>query len=155
MREHTHLTRRELMQVAAAVLVQAAVTVQPRAAEQTRSDAADQPFSSDALPRGVRARFVNDINGIRIHVLEAGFESSGRPLVLLLHGFPELAYSWRKVMPPLAAAGYHVIAPDVRGNGRTSGWDVKYDDDLRPFRSLNKVRDMIGLVAAFGYRSAA
>ena len=58
-------------------------------------------------------------------------------------------------MPPLAAAGYHVIAPDVRGYGRTSGWDVKYDDSLAPFRSLNKVRDMIGLIAAFGYRSAA
>ena len=50
--------------------------------------------------------------------------SRRRPaLVLLLHGFPELAYSWRKVMPALAAAGYHVIAPDQRGYGRTTGWD--------------------------------
>ena len=73
--------------------------------------------------------------------------------MLLLHGFPELAYSWRKVMLPLAAAGYHVIAPDVRGYGRTSGTDVRYDDDLAPFRSLNQVRDMLGLVSAFGYRS--
>ena len=53
----------------------------------------------------------------------AGYETPGRPAVLLLHGFPELAYSWRKVMPPLAAAGYHVIAPDQRGYGRTIGWD--------------------------------
>ena len=52
--------------------------------------------------------------------------------MLLLHGFPELAYSWRKVMPALAAAGYHVIAPDQRGYGRTTGWDAGYDGDLSP-----------------------
>ena len=49
-----------------------------------------------------------NINGLTMHVLEAGFETQGRPCLLLLHGFPELAYSWRKVMLPLAAAGYHV-----------------------------------------------
>ena len=52
--------------------------------------------------------------------------------MLLLHGFPELAYSWRKVMPALAAAGFHAIAPDQRGYGRTTGWDADYDGDLRP-----------------------
>jgi alpha-beta hydrolase superfamily lysophospholipase len=50
-------------------------------------------------------------------------------------GFPELAYSWRKVMPVLASVGYHVIAPDLRGCGRSSGSDVKFDDDMAPFRS--------------------
>ena len=69
-----------------------------------------------------------------MHVLEAGFETKGRPCVLLLHGFPELAFSWRKVMPALAAAGYHVIAPDQRGYGRTTGWDANFDGDLTPFR---------------------
>ena len=88
-----------------------------------------------------------------MHVLEAGFETKGRPCILLLHGFPELAYSWRKVMPALAAAGYHVIAPDQRGYGRTTGWDADYDGDLGPFRLLNLVRDALGLVSAFGYRS--
>lgn len=58
-------------------------------------------------------------------------------------------------MRPIAAAGYHVIAPDVRGYGRTSGTDVRYDDDLAPFRTLNQVRDMLGLISAFGYRSVA
>jgi pimeloyl-ACP methyl ester carboxylesterase len=58
-------------------------------------------------------------------------------------------------MPPIASAGFHVIAPDLRGNGRTSGWDVSYDDDLGPFRTLNEVRDILGLVSAFGYRSVA
>jgi len=75
--------------------------------------------------------------------------------VVLLHGFPELAYSWRKVMLPIAAAGYHVFAPDVRGYGRTSGTDVRYDDDLAPFRTLNQVRDVLGLVSALGHRSVA
>ena len=88
-----------------------------------------------------------------MHVLEAGFETPGRPCVLLLHGFPELAYSWRKVMPALAAAGYHVIAPDQRGYGRTTGWDADYDGDLASFRLTNLVRDALGLVSAFGYRS--
>jgi len=110
------------------------------------------PISADILPPGIRSRFVDDINGLRMHVLEAGFETDCRPCVLLLHGFPELAYSWRKVMPALAAAGYHVLAPDQRGYGRTTGWDADYDGDLRPFRLLNLVRDALGLVAAFGYR---
>ena len=72
---------------------------------------------------------------------------------LLLHGFPELAYSWRKVMPSLAEAGYHVIAPDQRGYGRTTGWDADYDGDLASFRLPNLVRDALGLVHAFGYRA--
>ncbi|MFY0611274.1 MAG: alpha/beta hydrolase [Hyphomicrobiaceae bacterium] len=105
------------------------------------------------LPDGIRSRYVDGINGLRMHVLESGFETTGRPTVVLLHGFPELAYSWRKVMPVLAAAGYHVLAPDQRGYGRTSGSDVSYDDDLSPFRLLNLVGDVVGLVRAFGCQS--
>ncbi len=107
------------------------------------------------LPAGVRSRFVPDINGLNVHVLEAGFETPDRPLALLLHGFPELAYSWRKVMLPLAQAGYHVVAPDQRGYGRTTGWDNRYDCDLSSFRLLNLVRDAVGLVAALGHKSVA
>jgi len=103
------------------------------------------------LPASIRSRYVDGINGLRIHVLEAGFETSGRPCLLLLHGFPELAFSWRKVMPALADAGYHVIAPDQRGYGRTTGWDGRYDSDLDSFRLLNLVRDALGLASAFGY----
>ena len=112
-------------------------------------------YDTATLPAGIRSRFVAGINGLTMHVLEAGFETSGRPCLLLLHGFPELAYSWRKVMGPLAAAGYHVIAPDQRGYGRTTGWDADYDGDLAPFRLLNAARDAIGLVSALGYRSVA
>jgi pimeloyl-ACP methyl ester carboxylesterase len=106
------------------------------------------------LPSAIRSRYVEGINGLTMHVLEAGFETAGRPCVLLLHGFPELAYSWRNVMPELAEAGYHVIAPDQRGYGRTTGWDAAYDGDLGPFRLTNLVRDALGLVFAFGYRTA-
>ena len=113
------------------------------------------PLPVSVLPSGIRSRFVAGINGLRIHILEAGYNPQGRPCVLLLHGFPELAYSWRKVMPPLAAAGYHVVAPDLRGYGRTTGWDDRYDGDIASFRMLNAVRDALGLVFALGHRSVA
>jgi pimeloyl-ACP methyl ester carboxylesterase len=114
-----------------------------------------EPLSTPTLPPGIRSRFVDDINGLRMHVLEAGLRYTGRPCLLLLHGFPELAYSWRKIMLPLAAAGYHVVAPDLRGYGRTTGWDAAYDGNLGAFRALNIVRDVLGLVFALGYRSLA
>ncbi|MGP1680614.1 MAG: alpha/beta fold hydrolase [Burkholderiales bacterium] len=117
------------------------------------------PLDQSVLPAGVRSRFVENVNGLRMHVLETGFQShspaDSRPCVLLLHGFPELAYSWRKLMLPLAQAGYHVIAPDQRGYGRTTGWDADYDGDLASFRMFNLVRDALGLVYALGYRSVA
>jgi len=105
------------------------------------------------MPAGVRARFVDNGNGLKVHLLEAG--EAGRPGVLLLHGFPELAYSWRKVMLPLAAAGFHVVAPDQRGYGRTTGWDAAYDGDVDSFRLLNLVRDAQGLVSALGWDTVA
>src|SRR5262245_49759865 len=113
-----------------------------------------QPLPSSVLPTGIRARVLPGINSLDIHVLEAGFEAKGRPAVLLLHGFPELAYSWRKVMPALAAAGYHAIAPDQRGYGRTTGWDADYDGDLAGFRFMNLVRDALGALFALGHRTA-
>jgi pimeloyl-ACP methyl ester carboxylesterase len=107
------------------------------------------PLDPSALPAGVRARLVDDVNGLRMHVLEAGV-GAGRPLMVLLHGFPELAYSWRKVMGPLAEAGFHVVAPDLRGYGRTTGWSDAYDQDLRPFSMLALARDVVALVRALG-----
>lgn len=98
------------------------------------------------LPDGIRARIVAGVNGLEMHVLEAG--AADAPVLLLLHGFPELAYSWRKVMPGLAAAGFRVIAPDQRGYGRTTGWSTAYDADLAPFRMPNLVRDQLALLHA-------
>src|SRR5437660_11720085 len=106
------------------------------------------PLDGAVLPSGVRTRFLAGINGLRMHVLEAGFESTGRPCVVLLHGFPELAYSWRKVMPALPAAGLPVVAPDQHGYGRTTGWDADYDGDLVSFRLPNVARYTHTLAAA-------
>ena len=59
-----------------------------------------------------------DTNGVQLRVTEAG--ERGAPVVVLAHGFPELAYSWRHQIPVLAEAGYHVLAPDQRGYGGSS-----------------------------------
>jgi len=125
-----------------------------RAGAQTAANP-DVAYGPRTIPLGIRSRLVPGINGITMHALEAGFESANRPAVLLIHGFPELAYSWRHVMLPLAKAGYHVIAPDQRGYGRSGGAEVNYDDDLTPFSTMNRVRDMLALVSAFGHRSVA
>jgi pimeloyl-ACP methyl ester carboxylesterase len=111
------------------------------------------PYGNSTLPAGIRSRLVNNINGPSMHILEAG--TKGQPCVLLLHGFPELGYCWRKIMLPLADAGYYVVAPDQRGYGRTTGWDDDYDGDIDSFRRFNLVRDALGLVSALGYRSIA
>jgi len=117
------------------------------------SDTDDTMYGNGTLPFGIRSRVIENVNGLSMHVLEAG--EAGAPCVLLLHGFPELAYSWRKIMLPLASAGFHVIAPDQRGYGHTTGWDTEYDGDLDSFRILNLVRDALGLVAALGCRTVA
>ena len=107
------------------------------------------------LPDGIRSRFVDGVNGLRMHILEAGFDRPDKPCVLLLHGFPEIAFSWRRIMLPLAHAGYHVVAPDQRGYGWTEGWDDRYDGDLSAFKLLSIVRDALALVFALGHRSVA
>ncbi len=105
------------------------------------------------LPPDIRSRTLPGVNGLEMHILEAG-DSAG-PLLLLLHGFPELAYSWRGVMPALAAAGYYVVAPDQRGYGRTTGWDGRYTGDVASFRPLNLVVDLLALLAGLGRTEVA
>jgi pimeloyl-ACP methyl ester carboxylesterase len=107
------------------------------------------------LPSGVNSRSVA-VNDLTMHILEGGYTPGGerRPLVLLLHGFPELAYSWRKLILPISQAGYHVVAPDQRGYGRTCPQVPKYTDDLAPYRMFNLVRDVVALVHALGYSTA-
>src|SRR3954470_2653110 len=148
------ITRRQLLQSVGALAplaIRSHVEAQPAVAPPPENG----PLPASVLPRGIRARVLENVNGIRMHLLEAGHEGARRPAVLLVHGFPELAYSWRKVMLPIAAAGYHVVAPDLRGYGRTGGTEVAFDDDLSPWRTLNEVTDMVALVSAFGYRSVA
>ena len=89
-----------------------------------------------------------DVNGVRLRVLEAG--PTGGPLVVLTHGFPELAYSWRHQIPALAAAGYHVLAPDQRGYGRSSRPEAVEAYDIAALTG-----DVVGLLDAVGAERAA
>lgn len=82
-------------------------------------------------------------NGVQLHTLEAG--EPGAPVVLLAHGFPELAYSWRHQIPALAAAGYHVLAPDQRGYGRTTR-----PTDIAAYNIAELSADLIGLLDDVG-----
>ncbi len=84
-------------------------------------------------------------NGIEIFLLEQG----EGPLVLLCHGWPELSYSWRHQIPAIAAAGFHVAAPDMRGFGRTSA-----PADIDAYSIFDHVGDMVALVAALGKKRA-
>jgi pimeloyl-ACP methyl ester carboxylesterase len=86
-----------------------------------------------------------DVNAIRLHYAEAG----EGPVVLLCHGWPELWYSWRHQMPALAAAGYRVLAPDMRGYGE-SGAPAAVED----YTILHLVGDMVGLLDALGIDQA-
>lgn len=105
------------------------------------------------LPLGVTSRIIDDVNGLSMHVLEAG--DSTAPLLILLHGFPELSFSWRKVMVPLAKQGWRVVAPDQRGYGGTTGWTKGYDVDLAEFSFDTLTADVAALVSALGYDQAA
>jgi pimeloyl-ACP methyl ester carboxylesterase len=84
-------------------------------------------------------------NGIDIFLLEQG----EGPLVVLCHGWPELSYSWRHQIPALAAAGFHVAVPDMRGFGRTSA-----PADINAYSIFDHVGDMVALVAALGEKRA-
>jgi pimeloyl-ACP methyl ester carboxylesterase len=86
-------------------------------------------------------------NGIDMAVYEAG-PKDGVPVVLC-HGFPELAYSWRHQIPALAAAGFHVLAPDQRGYGRTSRPEPVTDYDMEHLTG-----DLTGLLDAYGIKDA-
>ena len=97
----------------------------------------------DDLP-GVRHRYL-DARGLRMHVAEAG----EGPLVLLLHGFPECWYSWRHQLTALARAGFHAVAPDQRGYGRTGG-PAAADQ----YTILHLTGDVIALMDALGERRA-
>ena len=105
-----------------------------------------------ALPPGITSHYITSpASDLHYHYLAAGHK--GDPLLLLLHGFPELAYTWRKVISSLADAGYYVVAPDQRGYGRTTGWDTSsfHDVDMATFSMTNFARDAVVLVYALGY----
>jgi len=96
------------------------------------------------VPAQITTRRI-ETNGIGLEVAVAG----DGPLVVLVHGWPELWYSWRHQIPALAAAGYRVVAPDMRGYG---GSDKPWDVDAYRMRTL--VADVVGLIDALGERQA-
>ena len=84
-------------------------------------------------------------NGIDISIAEQG----QGPLVILCHGWPELSYSWRHQMGPIADAGFHAVAPDMRGFGKTSA-----PQDIAAYSIMDTVGDVVGLVQALGETKA-
>ena len=86
-----------------------------------------------------------ETNGIQMHIAEQG----KGPLVILCHGFPELGYSWRHQLPALAKAGFHVVAPDQRGYGKTDS-----PDPVEAYDIFQLVGDIVGLVHALGEKKA-
>ena len=85
----------------------------------------------------IKSHNVEISNGLNVHYLEADSNKSQKPTALLLHGFPELSFSWRKIIPLLAAEGFRVIAPDMRGYGQTSGGGKEFHADISEYRLLN------------------
>lgn len=148
------LSRRTLLATGAVLL--AAASSGPAFANPLEGTAmAQTSYGGGTLASGIRSRMIHGVNGLDVHILEAGHETPGRPLALLLHGFPDLAYGWRHVIPILADAGYHVVAPDQRGYGRTTGWSNDYDGSLEPFSLLNMTRDALALVSVLGHQRTA
>ena len=86
-----------------------------------------------------------ETNGISLNIAEQG----EGPLVLMLHGFPESWYSWRHQFSALAEAGYHAVAPDMRGYG-----DSDKPFEIEAYNQVEVVNDIIGLIPALGYETA-
>lgn len=100
---------------------------------------------TEPTPHPTTSERTVSVNGVDLHVVEAG----DGPLVVLAHGFPELSYSWRHQIPALAHAGYRVVAPDMRGYGRSSRPDEITDYDIE-----HLTNDLIGLVDEAGREQA-
>ncbi|WP_373050418.1 alpha/beta fold hydrolase [Thalassovita aquimarina] len=88
------------------------------------------------------------VNGVELEVFETGQENAGNPIVLC-HGWPEHAFSWRYQMPALAAAGYHVIVPNQRGYGNSSRPADVTDYDIEQLSG-----DLVVLLDHYGYEDA-
>jgi pimeloyl-ACP methyl ester carboxylesterase len=157
------ITRRQLLQGAGILLARSSVASNlgttnlpaPDAESCTIGRNEQVEYGKDTLPPGIRSRYIDNNNGVRMHVLEAGFEERQKRCAVLLHGFPELAYTWRNQLLPVAKAGFHVIAPDLRGYGRSVKTPIMYDDDILPYSRMNTVADVLGLVRALGYANVS
>ncbi|WP_223476779.1 alpha/beta fold hydrolase [Oricola indica] len=88
------------------------------------------------------------VNGVELEVFEAGRENKGKPIILC-HGWPGHAFSWRHQMPALAAAGYHVIVPNQRGYGNSSR-----PSDVTDYNIAHLTGDLAALLDHYGYEDA-
>jgi len=155
----SRITRRRALLGWGCVLARSVFATTPAAAivpfGKQRPTNTDVLYGRNTLPGGIRSRLIDNNNGIVMHILEAGFETTGRPCVVLLHGFPELAYTWRHQLLALAQAGFHAVAPDLRGYGRTAAAPVSFEDDLAQYSMLSRVSDVLGLTRAIGHETLA
>ena len=123
--------------------------------ESTADNVDPRTLPSLDLPEGVTSRYVDTTpNSLIFHILESipPKTTSNHKLILLVHGFPELAYSWRYILPLLSAQGYHAVAFDQRGYGRTFSPTPL---EATSFRPLNLIKDTLTLVSALGYSSVS
>jgi len=105
----------------------------------------------DLLDPIIKSDKVEISTGLNVHYLEASknnYNVSEKPTALLLHGFPELSFSWRKIIPVLAKEGFRVIAPDMRGYGLTTGGNKHYSEDISEYRLLSLATDILSLLSA-------
>lgn len=105
-------------------------------------------ISSTVYPTDFPAPTRISVNGVELEVFEAGQQHAGNPIVLC-HGWPEHAYSWRHQVPVLVAAGYHVIVPNQRGYGNSSCPAEVTDYDL-----MHLTGDLVALLDHYGYSNA-
>jgi pimeloyl-ACP methyl ester carboxylesterase len=139
------LSRRDMLWAAGALTVGTAFAGPPSAAAEEFKDAGAEPTSwvDPAMPELTHRMIA--ANGIRLHVAEQG----EGPLVILCHGFPECWYSWRHQLGALAKAGFHAVAPDLRGYGRSDR-----PQELEKYTILHDIGDVVGLVDALGVKHA-
>ena len=135
----TH-SNRNVGRIACCLLTIVAATV----AYQSRASAEAQPVKEVVDVNGAKLRFVES-NGIRMRIAEMG----EGPLVLLLHGWPESWYSWRHQLPALAKAGFHAVAPDLRGYGKSDAPQAVEAYDI-----VNLTGDAVGILDALGEETA-
>ena len=98
------------------------------------------------LDNRISSRFVKIDTGLKVHYLECNKNNKNLPTILLLHGFPELSFSWRRIMPMLFEKGFRVIAIDQRGYGKTIGDAKKSYDDINQYNLFNLTLDIISFL---------
>ncbi|MCG2637924.1 MULTISPECIES: alpha/beta fold hydrolase [Bradyrhizobium] len=139
------LSRRDMLWAAGALTAGVALARPSRSAATGLAAANAEPSSwvDPAMPE-VKHRMI-EANGIRLHIAEQG----EGPLVILCHGFPECWYSWRHQLGALAKAGFHAVAPDLRGYGHSDR-----PEEVEKYTILHDIGDVVGLLDALGARQA-